>query len=151
VSQDLVTIPSQLVKEWVFLVQWQDLATILLMPLKVWHAQALQGQVHQDQEPDQKGDQIAPELDQVAHHAQVLQEQNLDLVAVHPEADFQLGDQPVAAAAASAAEPLELLVRAEQEDKVKRASPSVLNEKSLSKEVSRVWVAQLCRVGMEPR
>jgi hypothetical protein len=122
------------------------------MPHKEWPDLELQDLVHLDLELDLRVDQIARVHVQAAPvHVQALQEQNQDLVAVHLVAASQREVLLVGAAEVSVEELLELSEKAEQEARARLESQSALNVKSLSKEVSRVWVAQLCRVGMEPR
>jgi hypothetical protein len=133
------------VKEWEFLVPWQGLVTIHLMPLKAWLDREPQDLVHRDLEPDPKVEPIAPERDQLeVEHAQVFLERSQASAAVRQEVHSLQEDQPEVAAAESVAELLEHSVKAEQEDKVRLESLNAPSEKNSNKEVSRVSVAQWC-------
>jgi hypothetical protein len=151
VFQDPETIRLLQVREWEFLVQWQDLETILSTPLKVWHDLVLQDQVHQDQELDQKVELPDQELDQLVQVGLVqhLVEQNPDSVAVLQVEDSQQEDQPVVVAAVLVGELLERLVKVEPAEAEEPASPSALREKNSNKEVYQALVAQLCHAAME--
>jgi hypothetical protein len=120
------------------------------MQLKVWQDLELQDLVRQDLDLDLKVELIAREQDQpAAERVRGLPERNQDLVAVHPEVDSLLADQLEVEVAVLAAEPPELLVRVEQEDRARLVSPSAPREKSLNKEVSRALVARLCHAVTE--
>jgi hypothetical protein len=152
VFQGQATIHLLQVKEWVFLVQWQGLETIHSMQLKVWRDLELQDLVRQDLDLDLKVELIVREQDQpAAELVRGLPERNQDLVAVHPEVDSLLADQLEVEVAVLAAEPPELLVRVEQEDRARLVSPSAQSAKNLNKEVSRALVAQLCHAATEPQ
>jgi hypothetical protein len=151
VFHDLETIRLLQVREWEFLVQWQDLETILSTPLKVWHDQVLQDLVHQDQELDQKVELPDQEQDQPvqAELARHLVEPSQDLVAVLLAEDSQEEDQPVVAVAVLVEELLELLVRVEHVEAEEPESQSAPREKNSNKEVFQASVAQLCHAVME--
>jgi hypothetical protein len=138
VFQGQATILLPQAKGWVFPDQWQGLEIIRLMQHKEWPDLELQDLVHQDLELDLRVELIVLEQDQVpAERVQVLAQLSQDLVAVHREAHFLPGDQLAVAVAASVAEPLERLVRVEQEDRARLESPSALSEKNLNNEASR--------------
>jgi hypothetical protein len=89
------------VREWAFLVQWQDLATILLTQLKVWRDLELQDQVRHVLEQDLRVDPIVQVQDLAAAElVQVLVGPSQVLVAVHPEVGSQPEVQPEVAVAA---------------------------------------------------
>jgi hypothetical protein len=151
VFHDLETIRLLQVREWEFLVQWQDLETIPSTPLKVWHDLVLQDLVHQDQELDQKVELPDQELDQqvpveLARH---LVQQNLDSVAVLLVEGSQEEDQPVVAVAVLVEELQERLARAEHAEAEEPESQSAPREKNSNKEVFQALVAQLCHAVME--
>jgi hypothetical protein len=140
-----------LVREWVFLVRWQDLETIHSTPLRVWHDLVLQDRVHQDQVLDQKAGLPDQELDQQVQVelVQHLVEQNLDSGVVLRVEDSQGEDQPVVEAAVLVEELPERLVRVEPAEAEERESQSAPREKNSNNEVFQAWVAQLCHAVME--
>jgi hypothetical protein len=151
VFQDLETIHLLQVREWEFLDQWQDLATIHSMPRKVWHDLVQQDLVRQDQVQDQKQELLDLEQDLLVpvELAQDLVEQSQVLVAAHQLEDSQVEDQPAVAAAVLAEELLERLVKVEHAEAEEPESPSAPREKNSNKEVFQALVAQLCHAAME--
>ena len=151
VFHDLGTIHLLQVREWEFLVQWQDLETILSTPLKVWHDLVHQDQELQGQELDQKvelpdQEQDLPVQVELAQH---LVQRNQDSVAVLRVEDSQEEDQPAVAVAVLVEELPERLVRAEHAEAEEPESQSALREKNSNKEVFQALVAQLCHAVME--
>jgi hypothetical protein len=143
--QDQETTHLRLAREWEFLVQWQDLETILSMRLKAWHDLVLQDRAHQDQEQDLMVEQLVPaEQDLVgqAAHAQDLVLQNLAWAAELLE-DSQVVQQLAVEAAELVAVPQVHLVKVAQEVKAKLENQSALREKNSNKEVFQALVEQL--------
>jgi hypothetical protein len=143
--RDQETTPLRLAREWEFLVQWQDLETILSMRLKAWRDLVLQDRAHQDQEQDLMAEQLVlAERDPVvqAAHAQDLVLQNLAWAAELLE-DFQVVQQLAEEVAELVAVPQVHLVKVAQEVKAKLENQSALREKNSNKEVFQALVEQL--------
>jgi hypothetical protein len=140
-------------KEWVFLVRWQDLETILLTQLKEWQGQERKDLEVQDldQDPKVHRHDLEQDLPVPVAHAQDLAEQNQDSEAELQVEHSHLGDQPAVADAALVVELLEHSVRVALAEAVKLASLSAPREKNSNKEVFQALVAQLYRAVMEPQ
>jgi hypothetical protein len=151
--QDLETIHSHRLREWVFLVRWLDLETIHSTQLRVWQDQVHKDLELQDLEHDLMVHRRDLEQDQLVLAAPALDsvDQNRVLAAALPVEHSQPEVRPAVADAALAAELLEHSVRAALAEVVKLASPSVPREKNSNKEVFQALVAQLCHAAMEPR
>jgi hypothetical protein len=149
--QDLEITHLLQVREWEFLVRWQDLEIIHSTQHKAWQDLELQDQAHHALDQDQKAELQDLEQDQLAvqDRVQVSAERSRDLEAHHQPEDSQAEDLPVDVEEVLAVVPLVHSVKAEQEDRARLESLSAPREKNSNKEVFQALVAQLCHAVTE--